>query len=205
MSVDSSRLYVSTPFQQTSQSWHATLWSCARIQWWCVGHAFASVHQLPSKWVSAALLRFQLFWSLVPVVIRSHDACSTPVRPTIVLRSHLRGCKGLAGKGWKPGRHAWGGTDQNVHFVLWGLRLHSPSSPHSLCDIRYHNCKLYIRRVKSQMHMSQQRHKVNLLSLISARTSAQLWVSVGGRRWGGVDKRGAMKSKTSLPIRALGV
>lgn len=76
--------------------------------------------------VFAALLRFQLFRSLVPAAIRSTDACLTPIRPTIVLRSHLHSCRDQAGKGWKPGRHARGGTDQNVHFVLWGLRLQPP-------------------------------------------------------------------------------
>lgn len=152
------------------------------------GHACFSVPSrapaLQQKCVFAALLRFQLFRSLVLAAIRSTHTCLTPVRPAIVLRSHLRSCKDLAGKGWKPGRHARGGADQNVHFVLWGLRLHPPGSPHSLCDIRYHNCKLYIRRVKSQMHMSQQCHKMNLFSLNSARTSAQLQVSAAGRRWG---------------------
>lgn len=60
--------------------------------------------------------------------------------------------------GWRAGRHARGLTE-HARFVLWGLQL--PPAPGV---IQYRNCKFYIKGVKSQMHMSQRCHKVNLLS-----------------------------------------
>lgn len=81
-------------------------------------------------------------------------------------------------EGWQPGRHAQVGTKPKRQLCSLGALVTS-SSTHSLRDIQYRNCKFYIKRVKSQMHMSQQCHKVNLLSSTSARTLT-LKVSVGG-------------------------
>lgn len=104
-----------------------------------------------------------------------------------MLGSHLHSCKERRGGGGSRGGMRKGGLGPNARFVLWGLRL-PPALPHSLRDIQYRNCKFDIKRVKSQMHMSQQCHKVNLLSSISARTST-LYVSVGGRLGDGAGGR----------------
>lgn len=175
-----SSLHVHAIPAEIRQSWHGRcLIMCknsAVVRGTATGHAFSSVPgrapALQQKCVFAALLRFQLFWSLVPAAVRSTDACLTPVRPTIVLRSHLRSCKDLAGKGWKPGRHARGGTDQNVYFVLWGLRLH-PAALLTACvtsDTTTVNCTLGVWNHRCTCHSSV----IKGIYLNSARTSARL-------------------------------
>lgn len=102
--MDRSGLHMSPPFQQRSDSADvATLGSHVRIQRPCAGPGtlfrFCAHSRAPSLQQDCVFAApFQVFWSLVPAVVRSADACFTLLRPTIVLGSHLRSCKDLAGE-----------------------------------------------------------------------------------------------------------
>ena len=108
-----------------------------------------------------------------PLTIRTTVVLTylTVITLAIMLGSHLLGHKG---RGWWRWRGGGGlvametcarGLTEHARFVLWGLQLPAPpSNPPVLGVIQYRNCKFYIKRVKSQMHMSQWCHKVNLLS-----------------------------------------
>lgn len=182
---------MSPPFQQRSDSAGvATLGSHVRIQRPCVGldMLFGSA---PSRalalWQKSVLVaQFQVFWSLVPVAIRSTAACLTLLRPTIVLGSHLRSCNDLAGKRREPGRHArgWNGPKCPLCSLGAPVTLHPP--PPALLtacvtsDTATVNCTLGVWNHRCTCHSSV----VKWIYLGWIQHAPQLFRSLqGGWRW----------------------
>lgn len=179
---------MSPPFQQRSDRADvASLWSYVRIQRPCVGlwRAFGSVHQLSSRNVFSAA-QFQVFWSLVPTAIRRTDARLTLLRPTIVLRSHLRSCKDLAGKRREPGRHARERNGPKCPLCSLGAPVTTP--PPALLaacvtfDTATVNCTLGVWNHRCTCHSSV----IKWIYLAWIQHAPQLFRSLqGGRRWWG--------------------